>query len=315
MKVYKKMDNNFICEECGKKIKTKDSLSRHINKYHNIKNYYDIWLKEEGDGLCKTCGKETIFNKLKGYREYCNTRCVNTNINIRNKIKQTNLKRYGIENFNNIDKRQITNLKIYGVKNGFESKVIKDKIKETCLQKYGVENSYQIKNIRDKALSLAHSISANKKRENTMLKNWGFKNSMSSLEIKNKIKQTNLKKYGYEYTHQNKDILEKAQKSAFKLKQFKDTTLWYQGSYELDFLEKYYDKYPDIQRGPSIRYIYEGKNKVYHPDFYIPSLNLIIEIKSSYYYKKYLNKNLAKEKAINQLTFKYILILDKNGTI
>lgn len=95
------------------------------------------------------------------------------------------------------------------------------------------------------------------------------------------------------------------------MKKFRDTDLWYQGTYELDFLNKYYDKFSDLQRGPSIHYLYEGKNKVYHPDFYIPSLNLVVEIKSSWI----LNKDVEideKKKATIARGFRYILILDKN---
>jgi uncharacterized C2H2 Zn-finger protein len=156
-----------------------------------------------------------------------------------------------------------------------DQKIKYQKYKQTCLQKYGVENAYQSK------------------------------------EIKEKIKQTCLKKYGVEYTHQNINILNKAFKSAKVLKQFRNTNIWYQGSYELDFLEKYYDKYPDIQRGPSIKYNFNNKNKVYHSDFLLPSLNLIIEIKSSWILNVDIEINEKKTATINS-GFNYIMILDKN---
>ena len=66
--------------------------------------------------------------------------------------------------------------------------------------------------------------------------------------------------------------------------------LTYQGTFELDFINKYYNKI-NIQNGMTIKY---DENKVYYPDFFIPELNLIVEIKSDYFYKKYLLKNLKK---------------------
>lgn len=90
--------------------------------------------------------------------------------------------------------------------------------------------------------------------------------------------------------------------------------LYYQGSYELDFLEKFYNKFPDIKRGPSIKYVFNGKNKVYHSDFYIPSLNLIIECKNSYGLKKFKEQIHAKERAAIKQNFNYLIIVNKNYT-
>jgi hypothetical protein len=95
----------------------------------------------------------------------------------------------------------------------------------------------------------------------TFLKNYGVENPFQSDKIKRQILKNNLKKYGVEYPQQNKEIHEKGQKTAKLLKIFKNTTIWYQGSYELDFLEKYYNKYPNIECGPSIKYTVKGNHK------------------------------------------------------
>lgn len=104
-------------------------------------------------------------------------------------------------------------------------------------------------------------------------------------------------------------------KKIFLCEYIKNTNIWYQGSYELDFLEKYYDKYPDIQKGPSIKYEFNNKIKIYHPDFYIPSLNLIIEIKSSFWYKVHNLSIIEKEKATVANGFNYIIIINKDYSI
>lgn len=53
-------------------------------------------------------------------------------------------------------------------------------------------------------------------------------------------------------------------------------------------------------------------NKIYYIFlfFFIKELNLIIEIKSSYYFNIDYNKNIAKIKACSNLN--YIIIIDKN---
>ena len=174
-----------------------------------------------------------------------------------------------------LQKRTKTNLKKHGVKNVFELEEIKQKIKDSCIKKYGVDNNMKSKKgIRE------------------------YKRAMN-------------KKYGVEWPLQDKDILDKNQKAAKKLKKFRDTDIWYQGSYELDFLEKYYDSFADIQRGPSIHYIYNGQNKVYHSDFYIPSKNLIVEIKSSWILNID-NEINEKKKAVISNGFEYLMILDKD---
>jgi hypothetical protein len=86
----------------------------------------------------------------------------------------------------------------------------------------------------------------------------------------------------------------------------------YRGKYELDFLNNFYDKFSDVQQGKTISYKFNGINHKYHSDFYVPSLNLIIEIKSSYYYDKFKTQCDAKKKATIANGFEYIMILDKN---
>ena len=275
MKEFKKTEDGlFICEECSSVFETKAWLSRHIKVNHNLKNYFDKWIKEEKDDKCKICNKITNFKfSLDGYKNCCSKKCSKKLLQINNQEK-------------------------YGVKNVFQAKIFKDKIKETNFRNCGYTNNL-------------NSPEGIKSKKETWSQNYGVDNPLKSPIIYERLKRTNLERYGVEYSHQNLKILEKSQKSAKTLKKFRNTDLWYQGTYELDFLNRYYDKYPDLQRGPSIKYIYNGKNRVYHPDFYIPSLNLIVEIKSTWI----LNRDIEieeKKKATITSGFKYIMILDKD---
>lgn len=165
--------------------------------------------------------------------------------------------------------------------------------------KYGVDNVSQSKIVKDKKIV-------------TTLSNYGVENPSQSKIVKNKKCKTSFKNYGVNHPLQNINIFEKGQKTAFKRHKYKNVNIWYQSSYELDFLEKYYEKYKDIQRAPTIRYKFEDKQHIYYPDFFIDKLNLIIEIKSDYTYNRYLNKNIEKQKSCLKQGYNFIFIINKN---
>jgi very-short-patch-repair endonuclease len=73
----------------------------------------------------------------------------------------------------------------------------------------------------------------------------------------------------------------------------------------LNLLEK-------ISKFNSIKYNFDGNIKIYFPDFFISELNLVIEVKSDYYYFKHLKKNIAKRKATLEMGFNYIIIVNKD---
>jgi hypothetical protein len=317
MKEFRKTINDlFICEECDKICKNIRELSKHINIDHeNTNQYFNKWLKNENDDKCVICGNKTFYSNFKnGYKKTCSPKCslektkqtckekygveyVSQSEEIQQIVKHTCLKKYGNKNFNNSQKRKQTIKDKYGD----ENYVNIEKAKQTCLEKYGKEYFFQTKDFR-------------KKVKQTYLNNLGVDNPFKSKEIKTKIKNTFLKNYGVENPLQNKKIFEKQQKSAFKLKQYKDTNIHYRGSYELDFLENFYCIFPDITNSKSIKYILNQKDHYYFPDFYIPSLNLMIEIKNSYLAKSCKEQIAVKAKAAIDNGFNYMMIIDKDYT-
>ena len=97
----------------------------------------------------------------------------------------------------------------------------------------------------------------------------------------------------------------------------------YVGSYELDFLnfcEHYLGLTSKDIMGPApqiFEYTYQGKKRFHIPDFYIPSMNLIIQIKSGtnkHYRERDLEKELLTDKLIENSPYNYFKILDKNYT-
>lgn len=217
-------------------------------------------------------------------------------------------------------KRVIATKKKYGVDNVFQLDNTKEKIKETNIIKFGVENPQQNKKIKEKT-------------ESTNLKKYGVKNPFQSEDIKKKMKKTNLKKYGVEFPSQSANIREKMentsllnygfkfptqnlnhfidrQKSSLIIKHMGD--LYYQGSYEKDFLLKYKDVL-HIENGLSIKYNHLDVDKIYHSDFYLPDFDLVVEIKSTYWYNIHLERCQEKAKFTKKI-HNYIMILDKDYT-
>jgi hypothetical protein len=97
----------------------------------------------------------------------------------------------------------------------------------------------------------------------------------------------------------------------YKIKTYRNTKLFYQGSYELDFLENFESKI-HIKNGLSFDYFSKNKNHKYFSDFYLPEFNLIIEIKSSFTFYSNKSINLLKEQKVLNSGYNFIFIIDKD---
>lgn len=94
----------------------------------------------------------------------------------------------------------------------------------------------------------------------------------------------------------------------------------YTGSYEKDFLE-FLDIFMNLEPSdifapaPQIfEYKYNGKKHFYIPDFYIQSLNLLIEIKASnnnHYRLRDIEIEKIKDSIINKTSYNYFKVMDK----
>lgn len=157
------------CLICENEYNDICSLAKHIVRTHKITSneYYDRYLKKENEGICIECGNKTCFLSLgRGYREFCSKICQGKSSVVKQRIKNTNIKKFGVEN-------------------PFQSNIIKEKIKQTCLERYGVENPSMSEDIK------------NKKEEKSINK-YGVRCTLEAVEIKEKSKQTNIEKYGVE---------------------------------------------------------------------------------------------------------------------
>ena len=137
--------------------------------------------------------------------------------------------------------------------------------------------------------------------------------------VDNRIK-TMLERYGVRHNMQVREFLEKAMRSAFRYKTYtfpSGNEILIQGyeNFCLDDLLKNGLKEEEISTQfvgdtkvrniPTISYDFEGTSRKYFPDFLIPHLNLIIEVKSERTLNLHLDKNYAKRLACLEQGYKF----------
>lgn len=151
-----------------------------------------------------------------------------------------------------------------------------ERIKETCMKKYGVFNIFQ-----DKATI--------EKIQNTYQERFGG-HPKRTKEVQEKWMNTCKEKYGG-HPNQNAEVQAKAERTSFH---HRDYTLpsgkvvkiqGYEDKALDELLEHFTEEEIVIGRGdvPRIHYTCaEGVERIYFPDFYIPSSKTILEIKSEW---------------------------------
>ena len=99
------------------------------------------------------------------------------------------------------------------------------KNEDTCIKRYGVKYSLQSEEVRNKGIQtlrekynedITNAFKATEVKEKikqTNLKNWGVEYATQSEEIKKKTKETNNKKYNADYYTQTEEYKEKAKKT------------------------------------------------------------------------------------------------------
>lgn len=201
-----------------------------------------------------------------------------------------------------------TCLEHFGTKNYAQSDVVKSKIRETNQTRYGVACVFSSPIIRQKI-------------EDTIL----MRTPVQLLETLQKRRKTCLDKYGVDNPMKNAIVADHMCK---RTKQIKIYTLpsgkdiIFQG-YEnkvLDVLVTFLHENDIItQRSlvPEVWYsMDDGQYHRYFVDIYIPSLNILVEVKSTWTLEKAGNKINYKRKACEYLGYKFMLfVFDKHTLI
>ena len=259
-----------------------------LNEYKNVKLNAHYYV----EGKCQNDECENTFNKK--MHKLINTTGM-CNQCIFEKAKEV---------------RKNTNLKNIGCESYFQNEDIKQKIKETNKIRYGVEYVIQNQEIKNKI-------------KDTVLNKYGVEHISYSKEIQNKITQTNIEKYGVEHLMKKPEYLDNILKKSYK---FKDYTLPSGNIIQIQGYEHFaldeliinnkideLDIITGIQNVPKITYA-DNKNiaRDHYGDIFIPKQNRIIEVKSTWTFRK--PDVLLKQKAGKELGYNYeIWVYDKKG--
>jgi hypothetical protein len=282
-----------------------------------------------GQSGCITCSKEKRINtNLEKYgvenpfqsdvcKEKSKITCLEKygfshpmkNDDVKETLKQSFLLNFGVENPQQNERVRLktkeTCLNNYGVEYPLQNTSVLSKVKSTNIEKYGVENQFQREEVKE-IIKLSN------------IEKYGVECQLSNLEFK---RNSMFKKYGVFNPMQHKLFFNAAIKTSAKRKEFLTPSgqLVFLQGYEpqvLKYLLKlgFEEKDFDFQNIPVISY---NENKKYHPDIFIKSKNLIIEVKSWYTYKKTLKINLQKKKATiaNGYNFNFYIWDDITGRL
>lgn len=210
---------------------------------------------------------------------------------VKEKSRQTKLEKYGDENYNNPESQKETLFERHG--DDFYFKMAVDRV-QTFRDKYGVDHPLQSEEFRAKRRqtnqerygvdNVSQDSEIKKRRKKTYRERYGVDNPSQVEEFKEKKKQTSLENFGVTHHLKDYDRLQKHLKAQYKVKEYKDTGIHYQGSYELLFLELLEEKglLGEVSDGRSYDYEFFGEKHVYHTDFLFRGQE--IEIKSSWTY-------------------------------
>jgi hypothetical protein len=233
------------------------------------------------------------------------------------KTIETNMAKYGVPYAcmapEVIAKRNETSNQIYGASTYFGSDQYKNYLRTYNLNKYQTEHAMQNKEF------------LNFVRNAYYLKT-GYKNPFSNPDIQPKIlinkEKSSMDKCGVRSYSQTPEFMSKLKKSSYKKKEYtlpsgkKIDLMGYEHFAVRDLLNMGFLEGDIITEDvPIIDYISDdGKCRCYHPDIYIISKNLLIEVKSPFTFTKNYSVNMRKSKASLDSGYNFeFWIYDKYG--
>ena len=272
---------------------------------------------------CLVCNKRII--KIKSKKNppiFCSNECRRSEKGkkiVAERTKKTLLEKYGENYFKEMgkkprklskeeinQKRKETNLKKYGVENCWQSEEVKQKIKKTVLERYNVENIQQLESthLKTKKTNLERYNDENynnseQRRRTNREKNWSsflIKLQLKELEPKftmQEFLETN-RTFEFKCLNCNQTIIYNDLKYGMEINRINCncTKVFNKSQYEneiYDFLSQY-----NLTIERNKRFYYDG-NHFYECDIYISEFNLGIEFHGIYWHSE-----LYKEKDYHQ---------------
>lgn len=253
----------YMINRFEEKVSFKEALYRFINKIFETPR-------------CKICGNKIKFGR-EGFANYCCRKCMaagasitkknNPNFvsnfskpEVKEKIKQTCIKRYGVSNVFSLkethEKAKQTKLERYGNENYNNT----EQFKKTCLERYGCEVPAKNKEIREKQIKTSFE------------KYGGYFN-------KEQVSKTIQEKYGVEWFTQTDIIKDKNNTIEAREKQYKTkkkNNSFNSSKKEKECFDLISKIYPDVITQ------YRSEKYPFNCDFYIPSIDTYIEYNGSW---------------------------------
>ena len=229
-------------------------------------------------GYIKICGSKKCSSKHRSDILFKNTgyHNVSQNPKVKEKIKETFIKKYGVSNPN-------------------KTKIVRDKIKQTCINKYGVPHHWLNEKIKEK-------------RRQTWINKYGVDVCSQAEVVKQKMSNTCKEKYGVNWFTQTAKLIQCANTEQTKEKQFKTKikNQRFSKSKEEDKVFEILNKhFKSVIRQHSDKILYP-----YHCDFYIKDIDTWIEYNGSEFHHYHpfnefseediIELNLLKEKSKNR---------------
>lgn len=244
------------CRICIKEFKNLKSLSTHLTKEHNFltKNYYDKFLKKEGDGQCYVCGNETSYRNINvGYLTNCSIECRGKNKTIKRdywkgKTQTNEMITKRLNNTNQVEKQK--------------------KLETTISERYGVKNISKLDSIREK-ISVGNKGKITNRTQKWQKNIIESKRNNGTLKHSDKTKdkiRVKLNEYHKSNLNREKYISESNNLNHFCGWYNK---LYFRSSLELSFLVNNNEKKFTTCEKNKYKIIYkkDDKEKSYYPDF------------------------------------------------
>lgn len=248
----------------------------HAKGHKKFEYLQEMYIRTHGVPKCPTCGSDIGSWHRGEPRKYCNAKCQPSTWN-------------------------------------------QEKIRKTIQERYGVDNVFQLDSVKDKSEMKIDRTANSKKAIETKKKRYA-NGAFDPVKFKNTMQE----KYGVDHPLQiqknrkaSSERMSNFNKDWFKnitIKKYKNTDLYYQSSYELEFIELCESKgmLDQISNGHSYKYL---DNKYGHnllTDFSIGDVE--IEIKSAYVLKQQGGMRVldAKRRAVEAVGKRYMLILDRD---
>lgn len=314
--LYRNIENNLILINI-----LNDNISSELIDVSMPQKIYHFYNDVPSIPQCRHCNEKiNFFTFARPYNEFCDRKCSQqyqsenkeeTNI----KRKNTMLERYGVESpmqhqeFK--DRYSINSMLNHGVDWVSKDPVVIQKIKNTWAKSdkdiikdnINKNRNITIKNKYGNHITTPFMVPEIQERvKKIMIEKYGVEYGFQSKEIIDKCKKTNLDRYGYENAMQNDDIQKKHFLSSVSLKEYelpsgKVIKIQGYGNLALDeLLVTHNEDNLSIEFDcPKIKYqSNDGGIHYYRPDIYIKTDNMIIEVKSLWFFNIDIEKNIDK---------------------